>query len=106
MLERVHAEHFRPLAGQCLEVRTPNGETLVLAVDGVTLQPLARMPDTPADRRIPFSVALTATQPTAFTDGLCTVALPVLGCVRDVWVTRAAPLGRDATRAYFQIVFT
>lgn len=105
MLDRIDADHFRPLEGARLEVETPGGDTLALTVDGVTLKPQARMPDAPADRRIPFCVTLTAVEPTAFVDGACALTLPALGRVENVWVSRVAPLGRDPAGAYFQIIF-
>lgn len=105
MLDRLDAKHFIPLVGQPHQLTLPDGHTLAVRIDSVREQPLARMPDAPADRRQPFSMTLTALEPTDFVDGPCAMDLPELGCVRDIWIGRMAALGRDHAGAYFQIVF-
>jgi hypothetical protein len=54
---------------------------------------------------VPFSVGLTAVQPTGFMDGGCTVDLPQLGQVSHLMVLREAALDRDPKQHYFQILF-
>lgn len=105
MLDRLEATHFIPLVDQPHQLTLPDGQTLAVRIDSVREQPLARMPDAPAHRRQPFSVTFTALEPTDFEDGLCTLELPGIGCVRDIWIGRMAALGRDHAGAYFQIVF-
>ena len=105
MLDRIESNHFSPLIGQTCQLRTPDGDKLTLRVDTVTTKPLSRMPDAPDEQRMPFSVTLTAMQPTTFVDGLCTLELANLGQLQNVWISRVAPLGRDASQAYFQIIF-
>jgi hypothetical protein len=105
MLDRLEATHFIQLVDQPHQLTLPDGRTLAVRIDNVREQPLARMPDAPKNRRLPFSVTLTALEPTNFVDGLCALELPGLGWVRDIWVGRMAALGRDHTGAYFQIVF-
>lgn len=105
MLDLVNAEHFRQLQGQVCQFEIHGGEILHLRVDRVTLKPLARMPDADEGGRMPFSVGLTAMQPSGFVHGLCSVELPQLGRVCDMMVAREAALGRDPGQSYFQILF-
>lgn len=105
MLDRLAAKHFAPLVGQPCQLTLPDGHPLQVHVDSVGEQPLARMPDAPAERRMPFTVTLTALEPTVFIDGLCSMELPELGPVDGIWIGRMAALGRDHAGAYFQIVF-
>lgn len=105
MLNLISAEHFLQLQGQVCEFAADTGETLLLRVDSVNLKPNARMPSASAETRVPFSVGLTAMQPTGFMDGSCTVELPQLGLVSQLMVLREAALDRDPTQHYFQILF-
>lgn len=105
MLDRLEATHFAPLQAQPQRLTLPDGSALSVRVDGVSENPRSRMPDAPAGRRTPFTVTLTALEPTAFIDGLCAIDLPELGRVEGIWVGRMAALGRDHAGAYFQIVF-
>ncbi|HSX88326.1 MAG TPA: hypothetical protein VLG17_10035 [Pseudomonas sp.] len=105
MLNLISAEHFRQLQGQICEFATDTGEKLLLRVDTVNLKPNARMPSATEETRMPFSVGLTAVQPTGFMDGACTVDLPQLGQVSHLMVLREAALDRDPTQHYFQILF-
>jgi hypothetical protein len=105
MLDRLEASHFTPLLEQAQALVLPDGSALAVRVDSVRENALARMPDAPADRRMPFTVTLTALQPTTFIDGPCAMDLPGLGRVDGIWIGRMAALGRDHTGAYFQIVF-
>lgn len=105
MLDRLEAKHFTALQDQPRQLTLPDGSQLPVRIDGVREQPLARMPDAAADRRMPFTVTLTALEPTGFIDGLCALELPELGRVEGIWVGRMAALGRDHAGAYFQIVF-
>ncbi|WP_217475069.1 DUF6916 family protein [Stutzerimonas stutzeri] len=105
MLNLISAEHFLQLQGQVCEFAADTGETLLLRVDSVNLKPNARMPSASAETRVPFSVGLTAMQPTGFMDGSCTVELPQLGRVSQLMVLREAALDRDPTQHYFQILF-
>lgn len=105
MLDRVDASHFSPFTGQTCQLETPDGEKLVLMIDNVQINPQSRMPDVPDTQRMPFSVSLTAQQATTFTDGLCSIELTALGRLENIFVSRVAPLGRDSSHAYFQIIF-
>jgi hypothetical protein len=105
MLDRLEASHFTPLLAQPQQLFLPDGSVLPVRVDGVRENPRSRMPHAAADRRMPFTVTLTALQPTAFLDGLCAIELPELGRVEGIWIGRLAALGRDHAGAYFQIVF-
>jgi hypothetical protein len=105
MLDRLEASHFVPLLAQTQQLILSDGSTLAVRVDSVSEHPRSRMPGAPAERRTPFSVTLTALEPTTFIDGLCTIELPDAGRVEDVWIGRMAALGRDHAGAYFQIVF-
>lgn len=105
MLDRLTAAHFAPLLDQPQHLTLPDGSTLAVRIDGAREQPLARMPTAPAGQRTPFTVTLTALEPTAFIDGMCALELPELGQVQGIWVGRMAALGRDPAGAYFQIMF-
>lgn len=105
MLDLISADHFRQVQGEVCEFVTDTGEKLLLRVDSVNLKPNARMPNSAEDTRVPFSVGLTAVQPTGFMDGGCTVDLPQLGQVSHLMVLREAALDRDPRQHYFQILF-
>lgn len=102
MLDRLAAAHFTPLLAQPQRLTLPDGSTLPVRVDSVSEHPRSRMPDA---QRTPFTVTLTALEPTTFTDGLCAIDLPELGRVKGIAVGRLAALGRDQAGAYFQINF-
>jgi hypothetical protein len=105
MLDRLEAAHFAPLIEQTRQLMLPDGSVLPVHVDDVRENPRARMPHAASDQRMPFTVTLTALEPTAFIDGLCALDLPGFGRVEGIWVNRMAALGRDHDGAYFQIVF-
>lgn len=105
MLDRIEAKHFLALGDQPQQLILPGGQPLLVRIDGVSEQPNARMPSAPGGQRMPFVATLTALEPTAFIDGPCSLELPGLGSVPDIWVGRMASLGRDPAGAYFQIVF-
>ena len=105
MLDRLAAAHFTPLLAQPQQLMLPDGSTLPVRIDGVSESPQSRLPGAAAERRTPFTVTLTALEPTAFTDGLCAIDLPELGRVEGIYVGRLAALGRDQAGAYFQINF-
>ncbi|RMM08089.1 hypothetical protein ALQ84_101978 [Pseudomonas caricapapayae] len=54
---------------------------------------------------MPFNVSLESLEPSAFVDGSCSVELPALGLLRDVFVSRVPALGRDESLAYYCISF-
>ncbi|KPX15503.1 hypothetical protein ALQ08_104260 [Pseudomonas syringae pv. delphinii] len=54
---------------------------------------------------MPFNVSLESLEPSAFIDGPCSVELPALGLLRDVFVSRVPPMGRDENLAYYCISF-
>ena len=105
MLDRLASRHFAPLIGQTHPLILADGHALPIRVDSVSDQPKAQPPDAPADSRMPFTVTLTALEPTAFICGPCTLDLPEVGRVEGIWVDRMASLGRDPTGHYFQILF-
>lgn len=105
MLELVDFSHFNALSGEVCDLHLQDGSILPVLVDCVTSKPQSRNPYAPATQRMPFSVYLTATQPTEFIDGPCTIDLENFGRLEGVFVSRVAPLGRDPKVAYYQIVF-
>lgn len=105
MLDRLAADHFTPLLHQTLRLGLPDGSALATRVDSIQACPQARMPHAPADRRMPFTVTLTALEATGFAGGPCTMELPEWGLVQGIWVERLAAMGRDHGGAYFQVVF-
>ncbi len=104
MLERIESRHFRLMGDQPQRLTLPDGGQLTVRLDDVSEDPRACVPDA-APRRMPFVVTLTALESTGFVDGPCTLDLPELGSVSNIWVGRMASLGRDPNGAYFQIVF-
>ncbi len=100
MLELLEASHFAQLQGRWHTFEIPDGNTLELRVESVTLKPRARISE---KVRMPFTVTLTSA-PTRFIEGLCAVDLPEIGRV-EIMVSRQASLGRDPQQAYFQILF-
>ncbi len=104
MLELVEASHFAQLQGRSHSFQTPDGNTLMLRVDSVTLKPKSQMPGND-NGRMPFTVNLCASEPTRFIEGLCAIELPDIGRVQNIMVSRQAALGRDPQHAYFQIMF-
>lgn len=105
MLDRLEAAHFIPLINQPHRLTVPGGNMLSIRIDNVQEQPQARQPDASPQRRMPFTVTVTALEPTTFLDGPCSLDLPGLGCVSNIWVGRMAALGRPPAGAYFQIIF-
>ncbi|RMQ48488.1 hypothetical protein ALQ04_03165 [Pseudomonas cichorii] len=102
MLQNVNAEHFRALLGNTCSLQLDDGSQLSIAVSSVDEKPNARLSD---NERLPFSVTLNSLQPTDFVDGLCTIELPELGRLEEVFVSRIPPMGRDANQAYYCISF-
>ena len=105
MLDRIESKYFSPWVGRTCQAWTATGETLVLKVESVKEHPSSRPPETRDSHRVPFSVALTALGPTEFCEGCCRLELETVGSLEGVRLVRVAALGRDASRAYFQIVF-
>jgi hypothetical protein len=104
MLERISSDHFSPLIGQTCHAQTPMGEALTLRVETVKEHRETRPPES-SSLRVPFTVTLTAREPTRFTEGCCRLQLATIGCLEGAQLVRVASLGRDPTQAYFQIVF-
>lgn len=102
MLHLLQSEDFRAVLNQSLRLGLPDGSELPVVLDGVSEAPQSRMPASP---RMPFSVTLHSLQPTAFVDGLCQLQLPGVDTLRDLYVSRNPPLGRDPQLGYFSIVF-
>jgi hypothetical protein len=105
MLDTVEAAHFTPLTGKVCNLHMADGAILPVLVDCVTSKPQSRNPYAPEAQRMPFSVSLSAQQATDFVEGECTIELTTLGRLESVYISRVAPLGRDPSGAYFQIVF-
>jgi len=106
MLELVDAAYFSPSTGKVCAMQLPDGGTLPVLVDSVSVKAHHRNPYAPEQQRLPFIVTLTAQQATGFIEGLCTIELEERGRLEGVYVIRVAPLGRDPAGAYFQIVFS
>ncbi|CDF84451.1 hypothetical protein ACA097_25165 [Pseudomonas sp. QL9] len=102
MLDLLHSDHFRAFLDQSLTLQLPDGNTLPIVIDTVTQAPRSAVP---GSTRIPFCVTLHSSDPTDFVDGLCCLDLPGTGAIRDLFVTRNPPLGRDPNLAYYSIIF-
>ncbi|OCW21026.1 MULTISPECIES: hypothetical protein [unclassified Pseudomonas] len=102
MLQQVCNEHFQPLINQSCPLQLPDGRVLHVHIEAVDLRPQSRLPDNP---RTPFNVTLRSLAPTDFVDGLCALALPQLGTVEAIFVSREPAMGRDPNLGYFNIVF-
>ncbi len=102
MQQPVNGNHFRQLLGTPTLLHLEDGSELPVIIESVEDMPKARLS---ANSRMPFGVALSSPQSTAFVDGLCAIDLPGLGRTEGIFVSRAPALGRDASRAYFYISF-
>ena len=102
MLQHVTAHHFRALKGSQCVLQLSDGSQLPIAMSAIDEKPLARLSD---NQRLPFSVSLDSLAPSDFVDGLCSIDLPELGRLEEVFVSRVPPMGRDANLAYYCISF-
>jgi hypothetical protein len=102
MQQQVNGNHFRQLLGTPSLLYLEDGSELPVSIDSVEDAPKARLSES---SRMPFGVALSSSQSTAFVDGPCAIDLPGLGRVEGIFVSRTPALGRDANRAYFYITF-
>lgn len=102
MLQQVQHQHFQTLLGKTRTLRLPDGSELPIHIDSLEESPRARMPKS---ERMPFRVEFNSLQPTEFVDGLCTLELPELGYVEDIFVSRVPAMGRDPGVGYFYIAF-
>ncbi|MHC8384399.1 DUF6916 family protein [Pseudomonas sp. LB3P14] len=102
MLEQVQSQHFKALLGKTGTLRLPDGSELPIHIDSLEETPRSRMPKS---ERMPFSVEFNSLRPTDFVDGLCTLELPELGQVQDIFVSRIPAMGRDPDVGYFYIAF-
>lgn len=102
MLEQVQDQHFQTLLGQTSTLRLPDGSELPIHIDSLEQKPRSQLPN---GARMPFSVGLNSLEPTEFVDGLCTLELPGLGAVQDIFVSRVPAMGRDPAVGYFYIAF-
>ncbi|MBV7489738.1 hypothetical protein [Pseudomonas sp. PDM30] len=102
MLQAVQSHHFQTLLGQTVVLRLPDGGELPVQFEHLEESPRARMCNS---ERMPFSVEFNSLVPTDFVDGLCTLQLPELGKVENIFVSRVPSMGRDPQRGYFYIAF-
>ncbi|MBD9566507.1 DUF6916 family protein [Pseudomonas sp. PDM09] len=102
MLQQVQSQHFQALLGKTGTLRLPDGSELPIHIDTLKETPHSQMPKS---ERLPFSVGFNSLQPTDFVDGLCVMELPELGRVKDIFVSRVPPMGRDPQLGYFYIAF-
>lgn len=103
-LDRVTAEYFTPLIGTAGFLLLPSGAQMAVVIDSVRMAPLSRRSDVPAEHRIPFSVFLTAVDPGTFVDGLCEMDC-ASGRLKELFVSRVTPAGRDPACGYYQVIF-
>ncbi|MDY7562738.1 hypothetical protein QN382_17795 [Pseudomonas sp. 10B1] len=102
MLHEITSEHFTNLLTTPSTLHLPNGNSLIVMIEAVTLKPQSRLPESP---RIPFTVMLHSVEPTTFASGLCALDLAPLGRMEEIFVSREPAMGRDASLGYFNIVF-
>ena len=102
MLQQVQSQHFQTLLGKTGTLRLPDGSELPIHIDTLAETPRSQLPNS---ERMPFSVEFNSLQPTDFVDGLCVMELPELGRVKDIFVSRVPPMGRDPQLGYFYIAF-
>lgn len=102
MLDLLHSDQFTAVLDQILFLRLPDGRELPLAIEAVTQSPRSAVP---GSQRVPFCVTLHSLEATDFVDGLCDLDLPGFGALRELYVSRNPPLGRDANLGYFSILF-
>lgn len=102
MLQQVQSQHFQALLGKTGTLRLPDGSELPIHIDTLAETHRSQLPNS---ERMPFSVGFNSLQPTDFVDGLCVMELPELGRVKDIFVSRVPPMGRDPQLGYFYIAF-
>lgn len=102
MLQQVQSQHFQALLGKTGTLRLPDGSELPIHIETLAETPRSQLPNS---ERMPFSVEFNSLQPTDFVDGLCVMELPELGRVKDIFVSRVPPVGRDPQLGYFYIAF-
>ena len=102
MLQQVNSHHFQALLGQTHSLTLPDGSRLPVRIETLDETPRAKMPHS---ERMPFCVEFNSLQPTEFVDGLCSLEVPELGTLEEVFVSRIPPMGRDPALGYFYIAF-
>ncbi|SDN64840.1 hypothetical protein SAMN04489798_0815 [Pseudomonas arsenicoxydans] len=102
MLKQVQSQHFQALLGKTGTLHLPDGSELPIHLDNLVETPRSQLPNS---ERMPFSVELNSLGPTTFVDGLCSLELPELGQVQDIFVSRVPAMGRDPGVGYFYIAF-
>ncbi|WP_057437453.1 DUF6916 family protein [Pseudomonas syringae group genomosp. 3] len=102
MLQEVTVEYFRNMLGSTCLLQLSDGGEVAVQVSSVAEKLQSRAAK---DMRLPFNVSLESLEPSAFIDGPCSVELPALGLLRDVFVSRVPPMGRDENLAYYCISF-
>ncbi|STR45050.1 hypothetical protein [Iodobacter fluviatilis] len=110
MLGNVCAEDFLPLLGKVCYFKTEHLAPVAMQIDAVTMRPETKLPSYLNSERLPFMVELSSAGAINMIDATGTLALPAEETEADkqlhsVWIGRVAPLGRDPTLAYFQLLF-
>lgn len=105
MLDKVTAGHFESLLDKRIALQTSDAGTLHATVTKIIEHPKARCTNLGDDTRTPFSVTLTVDETTSFHQGLCSIETEELQELPQVMVVQVAPLGRDPSKSYFEIIF-
>ncbi|NHQ87297.1 hypothetical protein HA050_14360 [Iodobacter sp. HSC-16F04] len=110
MLGNVCAEDFLPLLGKVCYFQTEQLAPVAMRVDAVTMRPETKLPSYLNVKRLPFMVELSSDGAGNIIDATGTLALPAeepaaYKQLHSVWIGRVAPLGRDTSLAYFQLLF-
>lgn len=105
-LAELSADHFRPHMGETFEILMPEGPPLELALKEVEENPRARMPNSPLQRRMPFSVLLTGDPNRSFLTAVLPLRHPALGTLPPLLINRIMPSsGLFDPLAWYQITF-
>jgi len=105
MLDKITADHFQSLLNKQIVLQSGDAGTLHATVTEVIEQPKSRCTTLGSDTRTPFTVALTADEKSSFHQGLCLIESNELQNLPEVVVVQVAPLGRDSSKSYFEIIF-
>ncbi|HEY8026224.1 MAG TPA: hypothetical protein VIF60_16790 [Burkholderiaceae bacterium] len=105
MLDRIQASDFSHATGKICTLHLPDGVALPVLVDNVSVKEQYRNPYAKEGTRLPFIANLIAQQATEFLNGTCHFEFEDGSRIENIDVSRVAPLGRDPTFAYYQIIF-
>lgn len=105
MLGTLRSQDFAVLVGKTGTLADDAGRVVFVKVEDVVENPRAMSRRRAPDRRIPFSVRLSAPlEASSFSSGTCVLNFDGLGPVEGVYVTRILSREDDDGKAWYEIV--